>query len=403
MKPHGGLFSGASLRWGALAFLAVLRRAGGGEPLPKEVHGSKVPIEFISPIVNAASYGVVEITRGCGRGCQFCSPTNRRRHSLPLPHILKEVETNIRAGSDSIFFATEDLFLYECGPKFEPNGPAMARLIEAVGSVPGVKFIHLSHIAIAPVAYDPKAVEMISPLLMEKTRYTPSFRSNYTEPFVTALFGIESGSIRIMKKYMRGKIWPFPIEQYHEVNVQGTGILNDNGWKPMATMITGWPDETPDDTVKSLELIDKLKGHDVFLVPLLFIPLEDAKLKNERRVSIEQLTPEQWDFFAEAWRFNIDVWAQELQPLFTFASLFSYFTYFRWKHGRKAFRPIMKIANFPVIGGMPEKFPPGAPASVNPRYCAEDEAMVARTVETMSIPVEMEGPQERPIEVLQRR
>ena len=63
----------------------------------------------------------------------------------------------------------------------------------------------------------------------------------------------------------------------------------------------------------------------------------------------------------------------------------------------------MKIANFPVIGGMPEKFPPGAPASVNPRYCAEDEAMVARTAETMSIPVEMEGPQERPIEVLQRR
>jgi len=388
---------------GELTVLDVFKKAVAGEPLPKEVHGSKVPIEFIPPIVNAASYGVVEITRGCGRGCQFCSPTNRRRHSLPLPHILKEVETNIRAGSDSIFFATEDLFLYECGPKFEPNGPAMARLIEAVGSVPGVNFIHLSHIAIAPVAYDPKAVEMISPLLMEKTRYTPSFRSNYTEPFVTALFGIESGSIRIMKKYMRGKIWPFPIEQYHEVNVQGTGILNDNGWKPMATMITGWPDETPDDTVKSLELIDKLKGHDVFLVPLLFIPLEDAKLKNERRVSIEQLTPEQWDFFAEAWRFNIDVWAQELQPLFTFASLFSYFTYFRWKHGRKAFRPIMKIANFPVIGGMPEKFPPGAPASVNPRYCAEDEAMVARTAETMSIPVEMEGPQERPIEVLQRR
>src|SRR2546425_473071 len=267
---------------GELTVLDVFRKAIAGDPLPKEVHGSKVPIEFTPPIESAASYGVVEITRGCGRGCQFCSPTNRRRHSLPIPHILKEVEVNVKAGSNSIFFATEDLFLYECGPKFEPNGPAMARLIESVGNVPGVEFIHLSHIAIAPVAYDPKAVEMISPLLLEKSRYTHAYRHEYKEPFVTALFGIESGSIRIMKKYMRGKIWPFPIEQYHEVNVQGTGILNDNGWKPMATMISGWPDETPDDTVQSLELIDKLKGHDVFLVPLLFIPLEDTKLKNGR-------------------------------------------------------------------------------------------------------------------------
>ena len=197
-----------------------------------------------------------------------------------------------------------------------------------------------ANIAIAPVAYDPKAVEMISPLLLEKTRYNHEYRHEYKEPFVTALFGIESGSIRIMKKYMRGKIWPFPIEQYHEVNIEGTGILNDNGWRPMATMITGWPDETPDDTVQSLELIDKLKGHKLFLVPLLFIPLEDTKLKNERRMSLEQLTPEQWDFFAESWRFNIDVWAKAMQPIFTFASLFSYLAYFRWKHGcRRSSRP----------------------------------------------------------------
>jgi len=389
---------------GELTVADVFQRAVAGEPLPKEVHGSKVPIEFIPPIESAASYGVVEITRGCGRGCQFCSPTNRRRHSLPIPQILREVETNVRAGSSSIFFATEDLFLYECGPKFEPNGPALARLIETVGNVPGVEFVHLSHIAIAPVAYDPKAVEMISPLLLEKTRYTHEYRHEYKESFITSLFGIESGSIRIMKKYMRGKIWPYPIEQYHEINVQGTGILNDNGWKPMATLISGWPDETPDDTVQTLELIDKLKGHDMFLVPLLFIPLEDTKLKNERRVSLDQLTPEQWDFFAESWRFNIDVWAKGMQPLFTFASLFSYFTYFRWKHGTKVFRPIMKIANLPILAGMPEKFPPGRPASVNPRYCADDDAVIAKVAETMSAPVEpsLQEPA-APIELLQRR
>src|SRR2546422_8805124 len=155
---------------GELTVADVFQRAVDGEPLPREVHGSKVPIELIPPIESAASYGVVEITRGCGRGGQFCSPTNRRRHSLPIPHILKEVEANVKAGSNSIFFATEDLFLYECGPKFEPNGLAIARLIEAVGSVPRVGFIHLSHIAIAPGAFDPAAGEMILPLLFGEER-----------------------------------------------------------------------------------------------------------------------------------------------------------------------------------------------------------------------------------------
>ncbi|OGS51055.1 MAG: hypothetical protein A3K65_01020 [Euryarchaeota archaeon RBG_16_68_12] len=311
----------------------------------------------------------------------------------------------MKAGSNSIFFATEDLFLYECGPKFEPNGPALVRLIEAVGGYPGVDHIHLSHIAIAPVAFDPKTVEMISPLLLEKTMYSPKFRPNYPSPFVTALFGIESGSIRIMKKYMRGKIWPYPIEQYHEINVQGAGILNDNGWRPMATIITGWPDETPDDTVQTLELIDKLKGHELFLVPLMFIPLEDAKLKNEQRVSVDQLTPEQWDVFAESWRFNIDVWAKEMQPIFTFASLFAYYAYFRWKHGRKVFRPIMKIANLPAFGGgIPSRYPPMRDGGVNPRYCSEDDAAIAKVGEAPPVRVELEGADAppSPIELMHR-
>src|SRR3989441_1314025 len=65
---------------GGLTAPDVFTKAIAGDPLPKEVHGGKVPIELIPPTVTGASYGVVEITRGCGRGGQFCSPTNRRRH-----------------------------------------------------------------------------------------------------------------------------------------------------------------------------------------------------------------------------------------------------------------------------------------------------------------------------------
>ena len=50
-----------------------------GEEIPKYFEAKKTNREKVPLIKNAASYGMVEIMRGCGRGCQFCSPTMRMR------------------------------------------------------------------------------------------------------------------------------------------------------------------------------------------------------------------------------------------------------------------------------------------------------------------------------------
>jgi len=329
----------------------VFRKAMNGDSLPKEVYGKRVPENRIQTIKRASSYGVVEITRGCGRGCQFCSPTNRNRLSLPLDLIMKEVEVNVKGGSNSIFTATEDMFLYKCGPKFVPNREAIVKLYESIASYPGVDFIHLSHCSLAPVVSDKKLLEELTPCLMEKTRYNPKFRKGYPKPFVTSLFGIESGSVRIMKKYMKGKALPYDCEDWHDIVVQGSGIYNDNGWRPMGTIITGWPDETRDDTLESLELLDKMKGIDMFFVPLLFIPLEDSLMRNERSMKLDYLTDEQWEFISKCWRYNIKNWASDRKIIFGFAALLSYVFYFRWKHGKKILRPIMMIAGLDSFVG----------------------------------------------------
>jgi len=329
----------------------VFKKAMNGEQLPKEVHGKGLQPDHIPAIKKASSYGVVEVTRGCGRGCQFCSPTNRSRHSLPSDLIMKEVEVNVKGGSNSIFTATEDMFLYKCGPKFVPNREAIVKLYESIASYPGVDFIHLSHCSLAPVVHDKKLLKELTPCLMEKTRYTPKFRKGYPKPFVTSLFGIESGSIRIMKKHMKGKASPYKIEDWHEVVVQGAGTYNDYGWRPMGTIITGWPDETRDDTLETLELIDKMKDINMFYVPLLFIPLEDSLMRNERKVSLDHVTKEQWEFISRCWRYNIKNWASNMQVIFSFAALLTYIFYFRWKHGKKFLIPTMILSGFDSFVG----------------------------------------------------
>ena len=45
------------------------------KPVERIVYGTPASVDEIPCIKRTAVHGVVEITRGCGRGCQFCSPT----------------------------------------------------------------------------------------------------------------------------------------------------------------------------------------------------------------------------------------------------------------------------------------------------------------------------------------
>src|SRR5512136_1348270 len=154
-------------------------------------------------IRHAATYGSVEITRGCGRGCAFCSPTNRKKHSFPLGHIMDEVKVNVDGGSKAIFTVTEDMFLYKSNPGFIPNTAEVVSLYRSIGAYPGVEHVLLSHASLAPVIRDPKLLEELTPILIDKTFWTREH--GYKRDFVTVEVGIETGSVRMMNEHMKGK------------------------------------------------------------------------------------------------------------------------------------------------------------------------------------------------------
>jgi radical SAM superfamily enzyme YgiQ (UPF0313 family) len=63
--------------------LPLFEAAIRGESLPRKVKGSSPSPEKIPLTHHRATFGGVEVTRGCGRGCQFCSIALRRGHSIP--------------------------------------------------------------------------------------------------------------------------------------------------------------------------------------------------------------------------------------------------------------------------------------------------------------------------------
>ncbi|HUX98375.1 MAG TPA: radical SAM protein, partial [Candidatus Deferrimicrobium sp.] len=289
--------------------IKVFQKAVNGEPLPEVVRMERsAPLEKIPIIRKASVHGTVEISRGCGRNCQFCTPTMRLRRDMPLDRIIQEVKVNVAHGNSMITLATEDAFLYcyDKKTKFHPNALAVYNLFKGIAEVPGVEAIQPAHISLAPAVVDPEMVSEITHVLGEKCRY-----HHKGDPIITAETGIETGSSRLIAKYMRGKCLPFQPEQWQETILQAYGVLNDNNWTPLATIIIGLPDEQDTDVIETLELVDEIFKYKSFLVPNLFANLEECILHNRRRANFDACTDVQVELFQRCWEYNLQLWRED--------------------------------------------------------------------------------------------
>jgi len=343
----------------------IFRKALAGEELGGVVTMQAPSCEEIPLIGKASIYGTVEIMRGCGRGCSFCSPTLRQRYSFPLNHILKEVELNARNGTRMILLQTDDLFLYQAKANFIPNKEAIVDLIHSVSEIEGVEYIQAAHASLAPVVYDRSLVEEIAPILVEKSLWTcRGTRCASVE------VGIETGSARLMKQYMRGKMLTYEPEQWQDVVARSVELLNDNDIYPLATLILGLPGEQEDDVLATIELLDRLEGSKIFYVPLLFTSEEESSLRRQRHGRCKDLEGPQWEILSGCWKHNIDVWSPEMRTTIMLASMISY-PFLRLKHGKRIFAPFMRIS------GLEDKLLyRKAGVKCQPDYCTPDLELV---------------------------
>jgi len=112
-------------------------------------------------------------------------------------------------------------------------------------------------------------------------------------------------------------------------------------------LIVGLPGENEKDTIATLELLEKLESSKLFYVPLLFTSEEDCMLREARHMSLKHLTPLQWELIAKCWEHNIKVFtSKNFQWIIKIGAITAYSLYYRWKHGRKVLRPIMRFSGW---------------------------------------------------------
>ena len=293
-------------------FAELFQRILQGDPglprivkLPKDMQPA---VDEIPVVRHRSTFGVCEITRGCGRGCQFCSPATKVGRSFPLAHIVASAEVNAREGATEVMLASEDMFLYEQLPNFETNLPALEELFQSIIAVPGIDTIQTSHITMAPVVKDPSIIERLTPLVVPYSHLRHKDSTDSDQRVADPIIGLETGSPKLFNTYMKGKAYPYKAHQWRDVVVKGMEILNRHNWFPFCTFIIGLPGETDEDTKQSLDMLYDLRHAKGMFVPTFFVPLENTRMEKTSSAKLIEMTDLQWEFFFTCWKYNMEFW-----------------------------------------------------------------------------------------------
>lgn len=273
----------------------------------KLIHGRFVnywgrpDIEEIPEIIEPSMHGMIEVMRGCGRGCKFCDVTLRALRYYPPEKVKKEVEINLKkGGSKSAWVHSDDIFVYGMDPRtskqMEPNREALEELFTAIMST-GVEHTNPTHGTLAGAIADEKLIPNISKII----RASPT-------NLIGIQCGFETGSLRLIAKYADRKLAPYNPEEWHWVIKEGVKTLNENYWVPAFTLIMGLDnDETPEDAWETIRILSELEREQpdamFTATPLTFVPI--GLLEKSEFFDIgNEMDPAQLGVMYKTWQHN---------------------------------------------------------------------------------------------------
>ncbi len=294
--------------------IELFHKAMRGEALPRTIEvkhpagadGILVPLK-------RTTFGVIEMTTGCGRRCRFCVPDLNPQIDIPKDKIMEGVRANVAGGNRQISLATEDMFIWgqvhTDTPFYFPNREALLDLYSSIVNTPGVEQHLLSHSTMAPAVVDPLLIEKLTATLIDKSPiHLPMYSRHPKKKILSPLIGLETGSVPMARQIMPTKGVPFPVEDWPSVFLEGLTIMNRNNWFPAVTLIVGSPGETDQDVQATLDLIYEAerRGLFAFFIPSIFTPLHDTRMADQKGVTeTRQLTPLQWQLIMKCWKMNL--------------------------------------------------------------------------------------------------
>ncbi|MCL4344484.1 MAG: B12-binding domain-containing radical SAM protein [Nitrososphaerota archaeon] len=255
-------------------------------------------LDQIPDIVRPTMKDITEVMRGCGVGCDFCEVTLRPLRYYPIEKIKREIEVNVKGGSNSAWLHSDEIFAYMHGKRFEPNYDALIDLFNGVMTIPGITHTNPTHGRISIPAGYPDLIRKLSDIM----RAGP-------DNWIGIQVGLETGSERLAKIHMPNKTLPLKVGSdgsWQQIVWKGVYNMNLYYWRPAFTVQVGQGDETDEDNWETVSLINRLSNSEVngkpfefTVTPMQNIPL--GLLKN-REFSAIKLSESQLAVYYASYR-----------------------------------------------------------------------------------------------------
>lgn len=269
---------------------AIIKALQRGESLPAVVSGQGVPATRIPPVRGATTMGALEVSRGCGLGCKFCTLGQVPMEHLPLETIMADARTNLAAGNTSLCVLSEDLLRYgAAGMRCVPE--RLLDLLTCLRGLPDLRLIQGDHVNVSSVQqYTDEQLKAVALLL---TGGQPGAR-----PWLNT--GVETASGELLAAQGgRPKMGGVDPARWGEVCAQQLQRLCRAGFMPMASLIMGLPGETAADVAICRQWLRQLADWPLTVFPVLYAPLAGGAAGEA-----PALTAAHWQLLREAYEMN---------------------------------------------------------------------------------------------------
>jgi radical SAM superfamily enzyme YgiQ (UPF0313 family) len=273
---------------------ALLASALAGQPLPAHVKTDTTACEGIRPIRGSSVLGVIELSRGCGKGCRFCTTGLRKMEHLPAATILADLKLNAAAGRRSVVSSSEDFFRYG-GSGVQVNFEALQRLLESMRAVADLSFMQIDHANVSSV------LQLDRPQLREVRRL---LRWRAPTEYLWVNMGIESASAALVQANAPGKAAPFDARDWEDMVKQAAARLQECGFYPVLSLILGLPGETSEDVLRTRRLVEYLSRRRAVIFPVFHEPIDAAGRRRGEAFDLTRMTRDHLELYSACYELN---------------------------------------------------------------------------------------------------
>ena len=293
-----GVYEGYFEDQGPALFKAILD----GRPFERHIAASRTAAADICPIHGASLLGIIEMSRGCGRGCRFCSMARRKMEHLPIDLIVSDLETNVAKGVCAVVSGSEDFFRYGADG-LVPDYSKLHALLFAMQKVKGLSFMQIDHANVTTVA-------RITDAELQETRRLLTWRAK--SKYLWVNMGVESANGHLVAANCPGKVSPYRPEDWPQLVYETAGRMTRNGFFGMYSLVLGLPGETPDDVAQTMKLVRFLEKQNAVVFPVFYEPyaIEDVRAGN--RFSLDVMRPDHLELYRACYEINF----KKVPPLF---------------------------------------------------------------------------------------